>query len=192
MMIRTVWVGVALMGLVWGAGCSSSTTPLTSANPVAASALNAYTAVTSSEGALVGHGVFSKAEDGNVRLMLVLEDVDPGVHEVFLREQGGCTVDDASAHLARVGQVEVDDHGQGFWVHSTDRWSMGTGQLNDILGRALVIRAQPSLSDVGVDGGADDGADVAADGVAADGVGACGIIKSSKSHTVALYGTAAP
>ena len=173
--VRTLSIAcIVTLALLWLTGCGSGGQQVNDGSASSNADLSAYTAVTSSEGDLVGHGVFSRGEDGHVRLMLVVDGAAPGAHDVYIRERGGCDgLEEVSpagdGDFGRVGHVEVDPSGQGFLAHATPDWTIGTGKLNDILGRAIVLHpadsdpeAAPSRS--------------------------CGIIKSSQSHTVALYG----
>ncbi len=46
-------------------------------------------------------------------------------------------------HLGDIGNVVVDEEGKGSLSLITDRWSMGGGGANDILGKAVVVHADP-------------------------------------------------
>lgn len=42
-------------------------------------------------------------------------------------------------HLGDIGNVELDESGNGSLTLKTDQWSIGTGEKNDIVGRGLII-----------------------------------------------------
>jgi len=94
-----------------------------------------------------------------VTLTLEVEGAPPGVHAVHLHQNGDCSADDATSagphwnpgnvehgqwdhapfHLGDIGNLQVGPDGYGSLTLTTDLWSIGTGEANDILGRAIII-----------------------------------------------------
>lgn len=46
---------------------------------------------------------------------------------------------EAQFHLGDIGNVELDANGKGSISITTDKWSIGTGADNDIVGRGLIV-----------------------------------------------------
>lgn len=100
-------------------------------------------------------------QDGKVTLTLKLKNLAAGPHAVHLHDKGDCSAPDAASagphwnpgeeshgqwghpphHLGDVGNVEITNDGHGTIDLTTDKWSIGTGQPNDILNHALVVHA---------------------------------------------------
>ena len=111
---------------------------------------------------LGGSAIF--INDGSrIELQVTLEQAPPGEHAVHIHETGDCSAEDASSagghwnpssedhgqwdtppfHLGDIGNIVVDEEGKGSLSLITDRWSMGGGGVNDILGHAVVVHADP-------------------------------------------------
>jgi Cu-Zn family superoxide dismutase len=45
----------------------------------------------------------------------------------------------ATFHLGDIGNVELDASGKGTLKLETDKWSVGTGSDNDVIGRAIIV-----------------------------------------------------
>ncbi len=111
---------------------------------------------------LGGSAIF--INDGSrIELQVTLEQAPPGEHAVHIHETGDCSAEDASSagghwnpssedhgqwdtppfHLGDIGNIVVDEEGKGSLSLVTDRWSMGGGGVNDILGHAVVVHADP-------------------------------------------------
>jgi superoxide dismutase, Cu-Zn family len=45
----------------------------------------------------------------------------------------------AEFHLGDIGNVELDQSGKGSLTIKTDQWSIGTGDVNDVVGRGLIV-----------------------------------------------------
>jgi superoxide dismutase, Cu-Zn family len=96
---------------------------------------------------------------GVVTMDLTLANVPEGVHAIHLDENGDCAGDGSVVgphwnpshapahgrfdappfHLGDVGNVRADSSGQASLVFATEEWSIGTGEPNDIVGRAITI-----------------------------------------------------
>lgn len=46
-------------------------------------------------------------------------------------------------HLGDIGNIMVDANGAGTLNFMTDKWTLGTGAINDILNHALILHAAP-------------------------------------------------
>ena len=110
---------------------------------------------------LVGSAIFINEPSG-VSLQLTVENAPPGEHAVHLHEKGDCSAEDGTSagghwnptevahgkwgeadfHLGDIGNLIVDDEGQGSLSLSTDKWSMGSGEPNDIMGKAVIVHAK--------------------------------------------------
>jgi len=109
---------------------------------------------------LMGSATFV-SEAGQVTLVVEVEGVEPGEHAVHLHEFGDCSSEDGKSagghwnpshenhgqwdqapfHLGDIGNLSVGEEGRGTITLTTDRWSIGTGQDNDVVGRAVIVHA---------------------------------------------------
>ncbi len=109
-----------------------------------------------------GMAVFSE-NGGKVKVDISIEHATPGEHAVHIHEIGDCNAEDASSagphwnptdaehgkwgvppyHLGDIGNIAVGDDGRGTITLETDQWSLGTGQVDDVVGRAIVVHAGP-------------------------------------------------
>jgi len=113
-----------------------------------------------------GSGVSGTARfsygNGVVTLHLEVAGATPGEHAFHLHETGDCSAADGTSagghwnprqmdhgklgegdqfHYGDTGNLTVGEDGSG-WAHvMTDLWSIGTGDENDILGKAVIIHA---------------------------------------------------
>jgi Cu-Zn family superoxide dismutase len=114
-----------------------------------------------SDSAVEGEAGFTQYDDGTIRLRLEIENASPGTHAAHLHETGDCSAPDATSagghwnptaaahgawgaaafHLGDLGNVEVGEDGTGSLELSTDLWSLGTGEADDIVGRAVIVHA---------------------------------------------------
>lgn len=101
------------------------------------------------------------AENGQVTLTLELQNATPGEHAFHLHEIGDCSADDGTSagghwnptgeehgkwdvhpfHLGDVGNVVVGEDGTGSLTLTTDLWSVGTGETNDVVGHSVIVHA---------------------------------------------------
>lgn len=47
--------------------------------------------------------------------------------------------DSAQFHLGDIGNIQLDASGKGIFKITTDKWSIGTGGINDIVGKGLIV-----------------------------------------------------
>jgi Cu-Zn family superoxide dismutase len=94
-----------------------------------------------------------------VTLTVKVTGAPEGEHAVHLHETGDCSDPDAKKagghwnpmadmhgawakehhHLGDVGNMKVGKDGKGEITLTTDKWTIGTGEKNDVLGHAIVV-----------------------------------------------------
>jgi superoxide dismutase, Cu-Zn family len=129
---------------------------------------------------------------GGVALTLRVTGAPPGAHAVHLHQVGDCSAGDASsagehwnptqsphghlphspAHLGDIGNLMVNEAGEGELEFVTEQWTLGTGAMNDANGKALVIHAK------------EDDLQSQPAGNAGDRIG-CGVVQLKKAGPVA-------
>lgn len=101
-----------------------------------------------------GTVLFTDAGDGTVDLVIELAGVTPpGTHALHIHEFPDCSAPDGESTgmhwnpqgttLGELGTVEIADDGTGTFTKS-DAWSIGTGEFNDVVGRSIIIHADPN------------------------------------------------
>lgn len=132
-----------------GASSSESGGDSTTAGVVSASATLEPKSGSSASGTVL----FTDAGDGTADLVIEVEGVmPPGTHALHIHEFPDCSADDgtstgmhwnpAGTMLGELGTVEIADDGTGTFTKS-DAWSIGTGAENDVVGRSIIIHADP-------------------------------------------------
>lgn len=106
-----------------------------------------------------GMAIFATAEDGRVRLNLDLAGAPSGPLAAHIHEFGDCSAPDGSSagghwnpsseahgkweqapfHLGDLGNIAIDAEGRGQIEITTDRWTIGTGAPNDVVGKSIIV-----------------------------------------------------
>jgi Cu-Zn family superoxide dismutase len=111
---------------------------------------------------LAGTATFEEV-DGQIRLAVTVNNAAPGTHGFHIHQTGDCGAagsDGTTAgphwnpegtlhgqwgsgvhHLGDVGNFDVGADGVGTMTFSTDRWTIGTKNYNDIVGLAVIFHA---------------------------------------------------
>ena len=109
---------------------------------------------------MTGMAIFTET-DGSVTVTLEVEKAPPGIHAAHLHEFGDCSSPDGKSagghwnpttmdhgkwggdhfHLGDLGNIEVDENGNGSLTLTTGLWSLGTGDDNDIVGLGIIVHA---------------------------------------------------
>ena len=100
-----------------------------------------------------------QATNGMVTLTLMVQGAPPGEHAVHIHDMGDCS-DPAGMsagghwnpnmtehgkwgmdpfHLGDIGNIMIAQDGTGMLTLSTDLWTVGTGDKNDVVGHAVMV-----------------------------------------------------
>jgi Cu-Zn family superoxide dismutase len=105
-----------------------------------------------------GEATFEQ-KGGKVTLNLSLEKTSPGTHAVHIHDKGDCSSPDGKSagehwnptsephgkwgvdgfHLGDIGNVQVGPDGKGTLTLTTDKWNIGGGGPNDVVGHAIIV-----------------------------------------------------
>jgi Cu-Zn family superoxide dismutase len=112
---------------------------------------------------LTGEATFEETSNG-VKMILKVQNATPGTHAVHLHENGDCSAPDATSagphwnpmnqahgnraegsdfHAGDIANLEVGDDGTGTLEIVAEDWTIGTGTASDIIGKAVIIHADP-------------------------------------------------
>jgi Cu-Zn family superoxide dismutase len=134
--------------------------PAETAEPRAIAFAHAEIEARSNSG-IEGKARFAQYDGGRIRLQLAIDNAPSGLHAAHLHEIGDCSANDATSagghwnptaaehgawgtepfHLGDLGNIDVGEDGRAELEMSTDLWSLGTGDVNDIIGRAVIVHA---------------------------------------------------
>lgn len=116
----------------------------------------AKTMLEAKSGSMVsGNAVFTDIGGGMVELVVTVQNVTPpGLHGLHIHEFADCSAPDASSAgdhwnppgtmLGELGNIEIAADGTGVF-EKTDMWSIGTGEINDVVAHSIVIHAEPDM-----------------------------------------------
>ncbi len=107
---------------------------------------------------MTGMAIVSET-DGSVTVTVDIEKAPPGTHAAHLHEFGDCSSNDGEsaggqwnpteADYGDLGDIEVGEDGYGSLTLTTDVWSLGTGDDNDIVGLAVIIHTNADDARIG-------------------------------------------
>ena len=109
-----------------------------------------------------GRATFT-ADAGKVTMKLEASGLTPGSHAIHLHETGDCSDPEAKAagghwnptkaqhgrwgegsfHHGDIGNLEADAAGKATLTFSTDAWTIGGDAASNIVGRSVIVHAQP-------------------------------------------------
>lgn len=175
-----LFMGAALIAMSCGSGTDNSGESLTDSLGVAPGSPNETENVMDSEDAMSaenasatlnpasgsdvsGTATFSQNEDGEVNLVLHVENLTPGTHAVHLHENGDCGAEDASSagahwnptsedhgkrgetdfHAGDITNLTVGEDGIGHLEMDVEGWSIGGSEETSIINKAIIIHADP-------------------------------------------------
>jgi len=102
----------------------------------------------------MGTVLFTDNGDGTADLVIELSGVEPvsATHGLHIHEFPDCSAEDGTStgmhwnpkgtQLGELGTVDIDADGNGTFT-KTDAWSIGTGRVNDVVDRSIIIHADP-------------------------------------------------
>jgi len=112
---------------------------------------------------VTGEATFTE-ENGTIVFELNAENLTPGEHAVHLHEKGDCSAEDASSagghwnptmkphgkrgdgtsfHKGDIANISVGDDGKGTLKLSIDDWSIGGADSTNVIGKSVIIHADP-------------------------------------------------
>jgi len=152
----------ALLGLI-AAGCGGSADDAAGSADTATTIRRGMAYIDpKNDSELMGTAIFIN-EPGQVALQIDIENAPPGKLAAHIHEVGDCSAPDGSSagghwnptdqahgkwedgafHLGDIGNIVVGVDGKGSLTLTTERWSMGTGEINDVMGKSIIVHIKP-------------------------------------------------
>jgi len=116
-----------------------------------------------SESNVKGNVAFTEEDDGKIRMVAIIEGLEPGEHAIHIHEKADCSSPDgkstgghwnptgqphgkwgdaAGYHKGDIGNITPDEKGRAYKEFITDEWCIGCGDPNkDIVGKAIIVHA---------------------------------------------------
>jgi Cu-Zn family superoxide dismutase len=151
---RWAAIGVALLltgsGAAWARKGKAAAKPKTAATADIAAKSNST---------VKGTATFSDEGKGNIKLVVDVSGAPPGTHAVHIHDKGDCSSPDGKSagdhwnptheehgkwtgehhHLGDIGNLEVKADGTGTITLETNKWTVGGGGTNDVVGHAIIV-----------------------------------------------------
>ncbi len=109
---------------------------------------------------LIGTAIFINEGD-RVTVQVHVEKAPVGEHAVHIHEIGDCSAEDGSSagghwnptamdhgkwgtephHLGDIGNLVVNDEGKGDLTLTSEVWTMGSTEANDVMGKSVIVHA---------------------------------------------------
>ncbi len=116
----------------------------------------------SSGSGVSGTAIFTQIGQ-KVMVRIEVENISPGEHGVHIHEYGDCSAPDGKSagghwnptnvahgkwgevefHLGDIGNIMVGEDGTGSMELVTDLWEIGTGSDVDVVGKSIIVHADP-------------------------------------------------
>lgn len=154
-----IYLGLTL--LMTACGSSSDTkTDKEEVNIPESPLKNAEAILQSKSGSEVTGNVIFTESYGTVSMIATVKNASPGEHAIHIHEEGDCSADDGSSakghwnptgeehgkwnsdsfHKGDIGNIVVDENGEGTISRDTDKWCLGCDNTTkDILGKAIIV-----------------------------------------------------
>lgn len=144
-------------------GCGGTQSGNGGAGGTTAEAKEASAVIEGKSGTSTTGGATFTSDGKNVTLKLEVTGAPAGEHAVHIHVNPDCSSPDAESagdhwnptheahgkfgtepfHLGDIGNMTVGADGKGSISLTTDLWSIGTGQVNDVTSHSIVIHASP-------------------------------------------------
>jgi Cu-Zn family superoxide dismutase len=153
---RWAAIGVALLLTGSGAAWARKGNKGGKAKPAATADIAAK-----SNSTVKGTATFSDEGKGNIKLVVDIAGAPPGLHAVHIHDKGDCSSPDGKSagdhwnpthmehgkwgapgdhhHLGDIGNVDVKADGTGTITLETNKWTVGGGGVNDVVGHAIIV-----------------------------------------------------
>ncbi len=165
---RILSILITALAVTFLFGCTGSTPESSEGQPAAvteqpATPMTAVAELQPTEGNSVSGEVQFAQTDSGVHVTARVTGLTPGKHGFHIHENGDCSAPDASSagghfnptgvdhgaptaavhHVGDLGNLEAGDDGVATYDETYDFLSLNQGDQNSILGKAVIVHAQP-------------------------------------------------